>query len=581
MPKKQGLYPTFTWWQGVVEDRNDPDKLGRYKVRIFGYHTNDKITLPTEDLPWSVPMQPVTSAAISGVGTSATGLVEGSTVVGFFADGADAQIPVIMGSWGCMSYLPEDENGNVINFDRNVSGFYDPNYVYPRQKVDDKDIGKNILKEADSSRLARGSKASESHYSLIQKRDTRIESIKKAAAPRMTLYPLDEVSIQHPDSDPTPTPVYEQGEWQEPHPQGAEVSRSSYPYNHVRETESGHVFEVDDTPGAGRIHQYHNSGSYEEIQADGTRSVKIVSKDYEIILSDKNLLVKGDFNITVEGDYNLNVLGNKYEDVQGHHFTTVRGNKITKVQGNAVTEILTDESILTVGNRWDTIQGYKGQGVYAQRVGCDWTQGIGGKITHTFAKGINVTVNGDYRITTLPAFGVDVSPEGIKPILAYGDFQVLTSGDITLGTSLIPNFSGTFPSVSIQSAYVNTMATLGHIEVVGITPAPPFAPGSPMGKFTQISTVSPGGSGKEELILTGNVRRTVAVGNVFDTIPVGTYNMFATAGVGIRSGAILDMRSSGATTITSGAATTITTALVTTIKSTGNIVMTAPIINLN
>ena len=81
--KMNTRYPTFAWWQGVVEDRNDPEKFGRYKVRILGYHTLDKSVLPTESLPWAIPMQPVTSAAISGVGSSPTGLVEGSAVIGF------------------------------------------------------------------------------------------------------------------------------------------------------------------------------------------------------------------------------------------------------------------------------------------------------------------------------------------------------------------------------------------------------------------------------------------------------------------------------------------------------------------
>ena len=63
---KEVRYPPFHWWQGIVEDRNDPAYMGRYRVRIFGYHTANKEQLPTENLPWSVPMQPVTSAAISG-----------------------------------------------------------------------------------------------------------------------------------------------------------------------------------------------------------------------------------------------------------------------------------------------------------------------------------------------------------------------------------------------------------------------------------------------------------------------------------------------------------------------------------
>ena len=96
------LKQTFNWWVGVVEDRNDPEKLGRVRVRIFGYHTDNKSLLPIEDLPWAIIMQPSTSAAISGIGSAPVGLLTGSWVVGFFLDGDDMQQPIIMGSLGGM-----------------------------------------------------------------------------------------------------------------------------------------------------------------------------------------------------------------------------------------------------------------------------------------------------------------------------------------------------------------------------------------------------------------------------------------------------------------------------------------------
>jgi hypothetical protein len=39
----------FYWFHGVVEDNNDPLKLGRVRVRCFEYHTHNKEDLPTED----------------------------------------------------------------------------------------------------------------------------------------------------------------------------------------------------------------------------------------------------------------------------------------------------------------------------------------------------------------------------------------------------------------------------------------------------------------------------------------------------------------------------------------------------
>ena len=88
----------FNWWIGVVEDRMDPEKMGRCRVRIYGYHTDSKLILPTKDLPWATPIQPITSAAISGIGTSPLGPVEGTWVIGFFLDGEDMQQPAIFGT---------------------------------------------------------------------------------------------------------------------------------------------------------------------------------------------------------------------------------------------------------------------------------------------------------------------------------------------------------------------------------------------------------------------------------------------------------------------------------------------------
>lgn len=92
----------FYWWFGVVEDRSDPLRLGRCRIRILGYHTDDKEELPTEDLPWAIPVMPSNSASTSGVGWSPTGAVEGSWCVGFFADGEDGQHPMYFGTVGAI-----------------------------------------------------------------------------------------------------------------------------------------------------------------------------------------------------------------------------------------------------------------------------------------------------------------------------------------------------------------------------------------------------------------------------------------------------------------------------------------------
>jgi len=81
----------FNWWGGVVESRNDPLKLGRCQVRIFGYHTENKQLISTEDLPWAPCL--VSPNSQQSFATPK----EGDYVMGFFADGESNQAPTIMG----------------------------------------------------------------------------------------------------------------------------------------------------------------------------------------------------------------------------------------------------------------------------------------------------------------------------------------------------------------------------------------------------------------------------------------------------------------------------------------------------
>lgn len=87
------------FYYGCVENRNDPLKLGRCQVRIVGLHTEDKTVLPTDELPWAYPMMPITSASISGIGFSPTGVVQGSWVLCIFLD-PDNQQPIMLGTIG-------------------------------------------------------------------------------------------------------------------------------------------------------------------------------------------------------------------------------------------------------------------------------------------------------------------------------------------------------------------------------------------------------------------------------------------------------------------------------------------------
>ena len=57
-----------------------------------------------------------------------------------------------------------------------------------------------------------------------------------------------------------------------------------YPYNNAKATESGHLMEFDDTPGAERVSIAHRSGTFFEIGPDGSKTEKIFNDNYQIIM---------------------------------------------------------------------------------------------------------------------------------------------------------------------------------------------------------------------------------------------------------------------------------------------------------
>jgi hypothetical protein len=133
-------------------------------------------------------------------------------------------------------------------------------------------------------------------------------------------------------SDINSPPAEAPGLWTEP--EGATADNPpQYPYNHVTQTESGHSFEMDDTPGQERIRLQHRIGTYTEYSAMGDHVVKIIGNGYEIIAGNKNVEVTGHCNITVKGDCNLDVTGDFNHQVLGDYNLYVQGEYNVRATG--------------------------------------------------------------------------------------------------------------------------------------------------------------------------------------------------------------------------------------------------------
>ena len=340
----------FIWFNGVVEDRQDPQKLGRLRVRCVGIHTDNKDDLPTSDLPWSQLIHPITSSGISGLGSSPGFVVEGTWVFGYFRDGYTMQEPMVIGT------LP----GKPVELADVSKGFYDPNNIYPRYK-----------NEVDTNRLATNDSANP-HLGLELRKLTRKTGVPTADFDAVPVEEHISTEIDASDSDVWSQPIV--------------PYNAVYPYNHVFESESGHIIEIDDTLNNERLFTTHRTGTSQEISPDGTQ-VNIIKGDHYNIVSGKRQAViegnadltiggrhkiyinkdgakdnsydiqvgpnaniniqidKGDMNVVlkdgklntnVAGDYSMKIGGNMNLDVRGNKNETVSGSKTSNTTGRVV-----------------------------------------------------------------------------------------------------------------------------------------------------------------------------------------------------------------------------------------------------
>lgn len=78
-----------------------------------------------------------------------------------------------------------------------------------------------------------------------------------------------------------------------------------YPHNHVIETDKLNIIELDDTPGAERVHIFHKSGTFYEVHPDGTLVIRSVADAYEACIKNKTIYAAGDVTIQAVGNMTL------------------------------------------------------------------------------------------------------------------------------------------------------------------------------------------------------------------------------------------------------------------------------------
>ena len=388
----------FVWFTGVVEDRNDPAKLGRVRVRCLGLHTEDKNEIPTEALPWAHVMHPIHDPSMQGMGNTPAFMVEGTWVVGFFRDVQDKQQPIVMGTLPGYSQVPDD-----IGDDKSVEaikkyregdekGFTDPNKKYPQypNEKSGHDLG-----ESDVNRLARND-VDFQHNMLTEKKDLH-ESFESVETTRGRSWGI---------------------------PKYAEFTK--YPFNHVFESESGHIREYDDTEFEERIHEYHRTGTYYEVDGGGNRVTHVVGDNYELIAGSNYINVKGEANLTVEGTCN----------------TLVREDWNIKVEGNLNLEVVKDFNTIVQG---DTTQLYESKlittalGAVSSVYNETLDSVIIGAVTDTYGATIDRSVTGN--VTERFGGTIDRSVIGLKTEITTAGLNLFSEAAIAIDAGTTVNIN--------------------------------------------------------------------------------------------------------------------------------------------
>ena len=430
----------FVWFTGVVEDRNDPDALGRVRVRCLGFHTEDLNDIPTTDLPWATVMHPVTDPSMQGLGNTPSFLVEGSWVIGFFSDAREKQQPIIMGSLpGIPKNRPDYTKG--FNDPRSklsdqIDYVGDPSYgPYPVDGRQYKMPSGHELGISDTNRLAQGQE-SEDHNSLIDRRYNRQTDIPIATQPYLSTVSDEAVNETRTTFDePHPKNILEDAD---PYPS------AQYPFNHVFESESGHITELDDTPGGERTYRQHSSGTYEEVVANGSKTVKVIGDNFEMIVGNSNVYIGGNVNLTVGGDVRHLVKGNYHLEVEGNYTQKIHKNMRTKIGAGFVG-----------GNLEEEIKGTHSFNI---------SEAVKGRI----GKDVNVTTEGDETRINNGKFDL-VAKSDISAITTGGKMLLNASGNVSIDTvsGIMALKSGT--TLNMKSAQKMTITSEADIDMDSTT----------------------------------------------------------------------------------------------------------------
>jgi hypothetical protein len=322
------LGESFKWFIARVIDIDDPEKLGRLKIRIIHDQTGElgkvkKIGGVTDnDLLWAYPISAIQSSSlhwrkikeleefevpnwIDAVGLSPTGIAVSTYVFGFYLDGYEQNIPMIFGTYHKKSRWPEpptdEATGKMLQL-KSPSG--------------------DTFLLNDVAALARGD-----YIDPVTNQKIEGQSLPKRPYSKNKL-------VDEPES----------------------AYKAKYPYNTTYTTKSGHAIELDDTPSHERVHIWHNSGTYEEIankpqneKGRGFKGRRVRrTKDDSVDIVDRNR------NEYVGNNHILEIANNQTVSV-GANCTVTVGNNCNLIVGGHINIIAAEGISINAGGAGITV----------------------------------------------------------------------------------------------------------------------------------------------------------------------------------------------------------------------------------
>jgi hypothetical protein len=144
----------------------------------------------------------------------------------------------------------------------------------------------------------------------------------------------------------------------------------------------------------------HTAGTFEEIHPDGSVVTKIIGDNYEIVIKDENIVIKGSQNITVEGSVRELIKGDYIQEIEGNFFQKIHKNHRVKVGAG------------DGGNREEEIIGN-----HAFNINKDVNGRIGGDVIYDIEKSKWEVVGGG-SVFSVTGKQMDSNPEGDGIIIA-------------------------------------------------------------------------------------------------------------------------------------------------------------------